>query len=515
MGFRDRTENVIRKMLRLRKEQASKDALGNIPSGDDSVWRDMKKKWSNWRLPKKKEGGGKDFEEGERGGIKVRRRGIGARTAFVIAFLAIGVLVIAYFVQIPLISSISKNILAFPAIKSAFGEVQKGADYIGCIGKNVNYRIGSPSTVINENQNPLELSYLNALCQEETASAKESGCTECYDISVEPLNPRLFAGTSQKAVYSMTVGAKDTTIIYQDLFGKGSEQPLPAAARPRISLTAGEVSGALTPNLDIGCSNIKTTNFEGIECKELDPNIIKNVPFTITGELSGDYCDGKTNAINAEATLQYVYRAQGSAAINIRRVLGGRPVEGPFNVRDPITLAGPVKMDIIPDSQHVAGSYNAGQSKLAFVNVKFRNSGSGEATISNIHLEQITPEKASPLNVIDCTGPVEQPAVDKSKGSIDMSLISSFTLSPSDRGGGVLCSFELPQEVKSDFTTYVITGSATYEYTLNRDASTVVVDQRSCENQKTQTQTGATPSGTSSAGTTGGTGGIQQVETLK
>lgn len=508
MGITDSTRKLIQKMTSIGKNREKQIAesggvydYSKTPVGGGKT-SNVPKQIEKSREKEEEKLQRRAFKEEEKIAGKASEK---SHTGAIITLVILGVIggiIYLYFANAT-VHSLVTNVLA--PLQPAITALQNSGQLVGCMASSSGfYKLGSPSSIGTDSgaANAFDLGYLYNLCQQDIQGARESGCTECFDMSVEPLNPRIVAGSGQSAIYSLVIKATDDQVSYSDLSGKQATQPLPSAANPIITLTSGTVIAKLSPTLNIGCASFQ----DGIKCSELDPGILKTLPLVVTGEIAGPTCDGKTNAIDADATLEYTYRSQGSAPINIRRVVGGKPVDGPFqNLGNPITLAGPVKIDIIPDSEYGTGSYNAGQSNLAFVYVKFRNNGAGQARISSIHLEQITPEGAQPLNVLNCYGPVNLPNVDQSKGTIDMD-VNGLTLDPNSRTGGVVCNFELPKSVSTDFTTYIVTGSATYDYLLKKQASSIIVDQSACTSTSQSSQ-GTTPTVPSGGSTSGGSSG--------
>lgn len=375
--------------------------------------------------------------------------------------------------------------------------------YLTCVWKNsFFYKLGNPGSISLSDSTNTDLF---EICKQDLVGAQEIGCSECFEISVEPLNPRVFAGTGQKAIFSARVSARDKEFCYNDLFGERTCQPLTPAAEGKISIDAGEnVKAELQSNL-----NLCQAGISSISCSEIDPAIISVTPLTVVGSVGADQlCGSKTNAIEAKATLEYIYRTEGSAPIYIQKAKIGETKQVNFNARDPITLPGPVKVDIIPDAYLTGNTYNPLLTNNFFVFVKFRNVGEGGAEVQRLELKQIAPEKTSPLSFKGCSGPIDDKGQESNGVITVVPEKDTFTLSPTERSGTILCEFAIPADLKSDLSTYIITGAATYNYTLQRESSSVIIDQTRCGKEASGATTGTT-------GTAGETGGIQQVETLK
>ncbi len=390
-----------------------------------------------------------------------------------------------------------------PVLNQQIGGVPLSSswDYLGCVWENsFFYKLANPGGINFGEATNIDLF---EFCKQDLVGAQEIGCSECFDISLEALNPRVFAGTGQEALVSARVQAVEEEFCYSDLFGERTCQPLTPAANSQITILANEnIKAKIEGGLGI-CS----TQENILTCNELDPAIITDTPLTVVGRIDADqFCDGKTRAIDAEATLQYTYRTEGSAQINIRKFTVQE--SAPFvSTRNPITLPGPVKIDIIPDAYFTENIYKVGLSSNAFLFVKFRNVGEGDASVKNVQLKQILPEGALPLTLVRCAGPIVPIEGPIASDTIDIKIKeNSFTLSPTERSGTILCNFALPKEAKDEITTYIITGSAIYDYELRRTASSIIVevDKDGCEKI-----VAPTPKPTAE------TGGIEQIEILE
>lgn len=506
-----------------------KDFYNKIKQIRKSKWDQMKNFWSGKLTKKKPATGGfvteevlkedakkqkiddafksakeRKFEEGP-GGIIRRRAGIGIGKIIGLAIFGIIIIgAVTFFFSNALFQSIFG--FAIAPFHSLLGQPVGGVPlkdtgtYLGCLlEKSFSYVIPSPSTLNTISSSGVTDFF--ELCKQDLVGAQEIGCSECFEISVEPLNPRVFAGTGQKAIFSARVSAQDKEFCYNDLFGERTCQPLTPAAGGKISIDAGEnVKADLQSNL-----NLCEAGTSSVTCDEIDPAIISVTPLTVVGSVGADQlCGGKTNAIEARATLEYIYRTEGSAPIYIQKAKIGETKQANLNARDPITLPGPVKVDIIPDAYLTGNTYNPLLTNNFFVFVKFRNVGEGGAEVQRLELKQIAPEKTSPLGFKGCSGPIDDKGQEADGVITVVPEKDTFTLSPTERSGTILCEFAIPADLKGELSTYIITGAAIYNYTLQRESSSVIIDQTRCGKEAE-----------APAATTGTGGGITQVEVLK
>ncbi len=462
-------------------------------------------------------GGGVEERDGR---LVVKKSGIGVG-AVIGTLIVISIVVFGF-------GFVTNNVLILSAIQYAAGELQPllnqpiggvplrdSGKYVGCLWENsFIYKLGTPSSIdLNSFGGGADIF---ELCKQDLAGAQEVGCAECFTIEAEPLNPRLFAGSGQSAVIIARVRATDTEYCY-NYIGKQTCQPLTPAVDSVVSIETGDgVIKAILDEPNLGQIAKLDDKKENLQISLLDPNILDSTPFTIVGKFPGDQFCGK-NSIDAAVVLKYTYRTEGSATINVREARIGESATT-VSGSSPITLPGPLKIDIIPDSFFTENSYISGITNVAYLSIKFRNVGGGQALVKNIHLSQIPPEGSTPLKFLECVGPIADiPKPLPADGSIDITPIQQyFLLDSTQRSGTILCSLDISGvKPQGDLTTYVITGSATYDYELKRAASSIIVEQTpQCESVSPLTTTGGgavpTASGATGGGTTGGGTSVAQ-----
>jgi hypothetical protein len=393
-----------------------------------------------------------------------------------IGFFAIGLLT-----QNALVVSFFNNYLSpvfGPIFNYQIGGVplKYSGEYLGCVWENSFFaKLANPSSI---GFGAAESSDIFDVCKQELLNADEIGCTECFDIGVDAPNQRILAGTGQSALYIMRIGAQQEEFCYTNLFADQECQPLTPAAAPKIFLKTNFGDKEPQTNLNLG----------GV----LDPSVITDTPVTAVVTLEGDqFCDGSTTAIEASGVLEYTYRTEGSAPIIIRASGTDQTL---FAGRNPISLPGPLKLDIIPDSLSAGGSYEENLNTISFLFIKLRNAGSGTATIKDLTLTQIFPETKGELENLGCAGPAVQ-SIETLPGSESDRTRTKITfggqgigINPSDRSSTILCQFKISgvDVPTGSSLTYIIIGEATYNYRLERDAPNIIVDQTAC----TQSQTG-------------------------
>jgi len=420
--FGGKTSNVPKKTW--------KDVYGRFPSGG-------RKKDSS------------ELEVGEGGRLKIHRPEFGAG-AIVGIIILLGVIFFlwALFTDYEPVTSILRAMGIYQGFQVFKSQASYSLDYAGCITGNLGKFNPGDVTAGSNNFEGFLFGPIIEFCDQKLGTnADEIGCTECFDISVEAPNSRLVANRGQDAIIRATISAAETEFCYNNLIGEEACQPTIPAANPEIKITTKD--GSYDIKLQGRCVGTNA-------CNELDPNIL---PFTVIGRIkdSKQFCD--VDAINVRGNLKYTYRTEGSAAITIRAAGSEEPF---FSGRNPITLPGPVKVDIIPDSFLGTGTYEQGIDLDSFVFIRFRNQGEGTAKITKLELTQITPEGATALPE-KCDG------------------ISGIELDSQAKSTSVLCTYNLEGvQLVGDSTTYIIIGEATYEYELERRAGSIVVDKSFC-----------------------------------
>lgn len=503
------------KMGLIKKGGVRYDAMGNVigygnatPKGgavkkEDKKYAELMKKWA-----KGKANSMNPLQVDDSGNVKLGRPSISAGSILVIVVL-IGVAIFGMFLTgDQYVTSFLGSVGLYKTFQGAQTSFADFGSYTSCLLENKGkFRFGDPSA---DEFGGFVTGGIFEICAEENVNAESLGCDECFTFTTEAQNSVIFAGTQDVVVFANIrledQGEDADKFEYIDIHtGKQVQQELTPAADPKIEIfTEGGQNAKISADPPLG--------------EELDPGYLKTNEIFVQGVFDGSsYCTADFDSVQPTVTLSYTYRTEGSAPINIIKLDKGKPVEGNFQERAPITLPGPVKVDIIPSSYSSSGSrsYSAGLSKTAFVKIKFRNVGDGDALVKNLVLKQITPEGASPLRLTEdgCKGPVSETVDGGSEVKVNL-LSGAFVLGEGQKTASIVCSFHLPPEssLKSDFTTYILTGAATYEYQLEREMSTVILKKDFCGQPgttKTSTTTAPTTSGDTTKVVTGGvpTGG--------
>lgn len=449
----------------------------------------IKQKFKLWGIEQKAEKGGyrppdvspgaSTFRPEKERKIVLQKPG-GGWGGWIFLFFIIGIALFVWgvFINNEFVGSLVEAAGATSQVQQFKNEVTQRWEFAQCFNERLwTYNVGTFFTTKS-------LDSIMSFCNDKLGmNADEVGCRECFDFSIEALNSRLLANRGQDAIVKMTFFAEETEFCYNNLLGEQACQPITPAANPEIKLTTKENFEQVT----------QQGRCSGTSCSELDPNLM---PFTVVGRISDpsqQFCG--VNTVNAIGKLTYTYRTEGSAPINVRRQ---GTEEFSFGGRNPITLPGPVKVDIIPDSFSGDGTYEQGLDEGALIFIKFRNSGQGVAQVTGLTLSQITPEGASPL-AVDC-GDVgkETPTEDGVIIEIEKGIVR---LDPQARSSTVFCEFDISGvQPEGDSTTYIVIGEAVYDYELERRASSILVDQSVC--------------GQAPASGAGSGGGVEQVETI-
>jgi hypothetical protein len=213
----------------------------------------------------------------------------------------------------------------------------------------------------------------------------------------------------------------------------------------------------------------------------LNPAIIYTYPLTIEGkfDVSKD-CSSKRDKIDADSVLRYSYNTDGQAFINVKK-FSTRDTGNAFTKKESITFPGPVKIDIIPDSTLFGGIYSADLIKKARLEVKFRNTGRGKATLNSVSIRQTPPEGQAPLPIA-CSGIIfGTPTSVDGVYTIDL---AKTKLDSNDRSASsITCTFDLAgaKDVPGDYPQWRIDGRVAYNYTLTTKASTIQIDKTNCQ----------------------------------
>lgn len=404
---------------------------------------------------------------------------IGSIIKWIIYFCIIGIVIFGISILFgfaqgiytnPLVLAITQSIGLDDNVRDVVDNVENTKDLAKCYISNVNKltQVGDIRTgqiVANPFNN------VKVICDEQLGrTAKQIGCTECFDLSIKSI-PRIYSGTDQTIPISSTLFLSPNALnngvaeyCYSDLFGKENCQKLTQPTNMKIEFYDRVKSEKIT--------DIKGTCFGvGVEeCNPLDPNIL---PINLITYLSSQNVCGQ-NTIDIRGELSYRYITEGSNLINIRKE--GVLTQG-VSKREPVTLPGPVKIDIISDSDTGKGFYDQEIDIIGFVSVKLRNNGVGEAQVNRIKLKQLVPENgAERIQFTDCAGPIIDWNED-SNGDIIINLASNAKLDAKQKTSQIICTMDLSNiNVGGEFATYIITGEAEYNYKLTRKATSIIVD---------------------------------------
>lgn len=460
-------------------------ATGNVPmtkTERDSLVRKFRNAFRGGETVDKR-----GIDVSDEGLLKLKRGFGGGTLVFFILFGVFAFLLVGYMAPIPLVQSFIQIYVIDPL--SGLGNYQVDGvplrdtpEYLGCVWENSWFsRLTNPSLALSSQQN----SDVFDFCKQDLLAADEIGCTECFDIRMEVPNQRVLAGTGQQALYIMRVSAAEEEFCYTNLFADQECQPLTPAADPKIYLNTNFGNREPETNLNLG----------GV----LDPQVITDTPLTavVTIPKEGEevnFCDGRTNFIEAKGVIEYRYRTEGSAPIVVRASGTDQTF---FAARNPISLPGPLKIDIIPDSYSTGGSYEEGLNNIAFVFIKLRNAGFGNVAVKDLTLTQIYPETRGDLKNLGCAGPAIE-SIETLPGSEPGLTDTRITfvgdgirVNPSDRSSTILCRYDLTgaNVPTGSSLTWIMIGEATYDYTLVRQAPNIIVDQSSCSVQQATQQT--------------------------
>lgn len=411
-----------------------------------------------------------ELEETEGGGLRIRRPGsLGTIiTLFLIAMLGIGFYLF-----------ITGNALVNSALTGVFDQIRPSLNaqlggvpltdmpkYLGCVWDNSFVsKLGTlalnPGAVSQDSAGADLFSY----CRQELVAAQDIGCDDCFTLTANSENFKVQAGTAQTANVVAIVAATEDEYCYNDIFGKNSCQPILPAENANVRITdQRQVDADIESGIDIG--------------GELDPGILKSNHLTVVGTFdASSLCGETTQSIDPTAVLSYSYATQGQAPINVRKQFSK---ESFSSVNSPITLPGPLKIDIIPDSSATGGVYTSGIYQNAIVFIKFRNAGTGEARVTQFSISQIPPEGVAPLPIKSCSGAIDPSTVEMDgNGGASMAISrDGFDLSPAQRSNTITCVFDLSGagSLPSDLSTFIITGIAKYDYGLKTHASSIIID---------------------------------------
>lgn len=444
-----------------------------MPKGwgeEPTLWDKLKDKWGSAsdRYDRTKKRMGQEIQRDDSGRLVIKRAGgIGLGTVIVLAiFLVGGYILYSIASGNALVASVFEAIgLSGPVLqlKSSLGY---GWEYLNCVTKNSgDFRIGDVSG--SSSFQGFLVGPIFEICDQQLGkTAVEIGCTECFKISVETTNPRVLANRDQSAVFRATIsGYEDAKYCYQNVYGDEECKQLENARDAVIKIASREKVGEAV--LKGRCAG--DGSGEGCVDSGLDPDTL---PFSVVGTIKDDGSFCNVNSINGLAGLKYTYNTRGNAPIIVRNK-GVR--DNPPGSLQPITFPGPIKLDIVPDSFSGDHTYHAGIDTTAFVSVRFRNAGGGDAEIRTLKLTQTPPTGAGELQ-FECDG----------FGEMDENGVISIQddvikLSPQQRGATVLCTFTLPEVIEGDLPAWNIEGEATYEYQLVKRASSIIVDSSKCE----------------------------------
>lgn len=498
--IKDEAGKFAKKIFKIKEEEAKQRARDDYSRSPLGSFNELYKR-KGLTPPKDLKEERTEIEEDGNGGFKFHKPGhLGAIIALVI-LIPVGIFLFGVFTGNQFVNSFFTGTFG-PIFGQLFNYPVNGVplkytgEYVSCVWENSWFTRITPGSNFGQSATEDVLDF----CKQELLNADEIGCTECFDIGVEAPNQRVLAGTGQSALYIMRIGAQQEEFCYTNLFADQECQPLTPAAAPKIYLKTNFGDKEPQTNLNLG----------GV----LDPAVITDTPLTAVVTMEGNqFCDGKTTAVEANGVLEYTYRTEGSAPIVVR---ASGTDQALFAGRNPISLPGPLKIDMIPDSLSAGGSYEDDLNTIAFLFIKLRNAGSGTATIKDLTLTQIFPETKGELPYLTegnlgCTGPAVQsieniPVSERDRTKTKITFGGEgIVVNPSDRSSTILCQFELSgvDVPEGSSLTYIIIGEATYNYKLERDAPNIIVDQTSCN----ATATGPTPSQGDSTGSGSLSGG--------
>ena len=394
----------------------------------------------------------------------------------VITVVAVLGLIVGGLMQIPAVTAVLELMGADVQFQEAHAELSERYEYGKCYAENIG-SLTQFASLSTGGTTPFERA--EEICDKLLGvEATQIGCTECYLLNLKAETPSVLAGTGQEAVVRATIDLHSQAIedrraqfSYSTPAGE-STQPLLPAANPEIIIVSDDgVEAELEFTRCVGKSEC-----DGLG-DEIDPNtLIPSNPITIIGYFDGDDLCGKST-LDTTAALKYTYRTEGNGKINIQ----AEDVQGPLpRSLNPIALPGPLKLDIVPSSfQGGIGTYDSTIESSAFLSIRLRNDGKGEASIKDISLEQITPENSAPLTFTNCWGPLNGFTQD-TDGSVLLE-IEKLELSSKQRTNTITCQIDLTDvELTGELTTYIITGESIYDYQIEAEETSIKIDSRGC-----------------------------------
>ncbi|MBI4894302.1 MAG: hypothetical protein HY833_01045 [Candidatus Aenigmarchaeota archaeon] len=327
-----------------------------------------------------------------------------------------------------------------------------------------------------------------AYCQAQFAKAQEVGCSDCFEMSSGGLQFSVPPGPGVEAIVRTVIKATDEKYS-QD----GEDFAIPSATKVSFYMEDQDGKDAvLDANLNIGEGEQSSST---VLTGSLNPAILYTYPLTIEGkfDVSAD-CGSKRDKIDADSVLKYSYKTDGQAFINVKK-FSTKDTGNAFTKKESITFPGPVKIDMIPDSNLFGGIYSVDLIKKARVEVKFRNTGRGKAVINGVSIKQTPPEGYAPLP-ITCSGIISGSASDING---EYTIDTEIKLDSNDRSASsITCSFDLAgaRDVLGDYPQWRIDGRVSYDYELKAKAGTIQIDKSSCDS----VAYGETGSGISTSG---------------
>jgi hypothetical protein len=437
----------------------------SLPMSEEEE-KELKKKWGKNTINKMKEY------------ASDRRPSAGT-----IAVIVIGVFVVAtgfiFTTQNALFNSFIDNTVG-PSLKTTFNSINNQIQITWCvIDKSFIVRLIKspldPKSLNEENTGP----DLYAYCQQQLqlVFAEDIGCNDCFSLSTSTLQFSVPAEPGSEAVVRAVIRAVDEKYL-QD----GEDYPIPPADDAIFYIEDQDGNKAsLDSNLQL-LSSASGTESPNQLTGRLNPAVLYKSPLIVEGYFDvSKMCSSRKTKIDASAVLNYSYRTDGQAYINVKK-FSTKDSSNAFTKRNSVVFPGPVKIDIIPDSNLYGGVYSADLIKKARIEIRFRNEGVGKAEIKKVIITQTPPEGQSPLPLTRCSGIVSSSNLDPESGSIEIE--TKIKLGRGDRSSSsISCTLDLTGvgSVPGDYPQWRIDGSVFYNYEVESLAQTILIDKSSCQ----------------------------------
>lgn len=428
-------------------------------------------------------------------------------SAGTIAVIVIGVFVVGtglmFTTQNTLFNSFLDNTIG-PSWKAAINGISDQLKIFSCVVSN--------SYIVRLGSAPLDPSLLNqqdtgpdifAYCQQQFVTAEDIGCTDCFELTAGSLQFSVPAEPGNEAIVRAVVRAVEEKYL-QD----GEDFPVPSADDVIFYIEDQDGTKAnldstlqvLTPVAGTGSASYLTGR--------LNSAVLYSTPLIVEGYFDvSQMCSSRKTRIEADAVLNYSYRTDGQAYINVKK-FSTKDASGAFTKRDSVAFPGPVKIDIIPDSNLYGGVYSADLVKNAKLEIKFRNAGTGSAVVKGLTITQTPPEGQAPLPITRCSGTVSSFTSESGGATVQ----TDIELGSGDRSSSsITCTLDLTgaAAVPGDYPQWRIDGSVFYNYEVVARAATIQIDKSSCQQSDliAASDQGSSPAADGGAPTTGDTGG--------